>query len=219
MLCLEKLVEQQKEAKEAQEAKDAKDAKEKADKAAATKKAAGAKAKADKAAKDAKAKAAADAKAKAQKAAAAKAAKAASDKAAAAKAAAAAAAAAKNNQGGGETVSFALIENSPIYPGCESGNNTARKKCMNDKIKQFLNDNFNKILSSDLGLTGVQKINIRFTINETGRIVGIRTKAADAKLEVEAKRVVNLLPKMKPGMQQGRPVSVSFNLPLSIKIN
>ena len=90
---------------------------------------------------------------------------------------------------------------------------------MNDKIKQFLNNNFNKILASDIGLNGIQKINIRFTINENGTIVGIRAKAADAKLEAEAKRVVKLLPKMKPGEQQGRPASVSFNLPLSIKID
>ena len=106
-----------------------------------------------------------------------------------------------------------------MYPGCESGSNEAKKKCMNDKVRQFLSKNFNTILISDLGLTGLQRISIRFTIDASGNIIGIRTKGPDPKLEAEAKRVTKLLPKMKPGMQQGRPVSVTFNLPLSIKAN
>ncbi|MEJ6791151.1 MAG: cell envelope integrity protein TolA [Lacinutrix sp.] len=184
--------------KEAAEAKDkaVADAKVKADRAASDK--ADAKAIADKVARD---KAAADAKAE-------------SDRAAAVKLAAENKA--KDN---GKTPNFDVIENSPIYPGCKSGNNTARKQCMNDKIKQFLNNNFNKMLASDLGLNGFQKIYIRFTISESGKVAGIRAKAADVKLETEAKRVLGLLPKMQPGMQQGRPVSVAFDLPLSIKIN
>ena len=162
--------------------------------------------------------AAADAKAKAQKEAAAKAA---ADKAASDKAArdAKVAAATKANSKGGGSVKFDVIENAPIYPGCKSGNNESRKKCMNAKIKQFLNQNFNKILASDLGLNGKQKIHIRFTISETGSIVGIRAKAEHDKLEGEAKRVVGLLPKMKPGMQQGRPAAVSFDLPILINMN
>ena len=214
----EKLLAQQEEEalkiKNEKEAKEAQEAKEKA----AAKKLAEAKAKADKAAKDAEAKAAADAKAKAQKEAAAKAA---ADKAASDKAArdAKTAAATKANSKGGGSVKFDVIENAPIYPGCKSGNNESRKKCMNAKIKQFLNQNFNKILASDLGLNGKQKIYIRFTISETGSIVGIRAKAEHDKLEGEAKRVVGLLPKMKPGMQQGRPAAVSFDLPILINMN
>ncbi|WP_052158271.1 energy transducer TonB [Lacinutrix jangbogonensis] len=182
-----------------------------ADKATKAKAIADAKAKATaqkaKADKVAKAKAAADTKAAAQNAAADKLAK---DKAAAA-------AAAKKKSEGSKTVRFDLIENPPIYPGCESGDNSAKKKCMNDKIKQFLGENFNKGLAADLGLTGIQKVNIFFKINESGNIVSIRAKAPDPKLEEEAKRVTKLLPKMKPGMQQGRPVTVSFRLPLNVR--
>ncbi|WP_452223577.1 cell envelope integrity protein TolA [Lacinutrix chionoecetis] len=190
------------------EAKKIAEAKVKAEKEAEAKRAIEAKKKADKAASDARqAEAARIAKANAE---------AASKKAAAD---AAAASAAKNKGDGNKPVPFALIENAPIYPGCEGGNNDAKKRCMNEKIKQFLGDNFNRILISDLGLTGIQKINIFFKIDETGKVVGIRAKAPDSKLEQEARRVANLLPKMKPGMQQGRPVAVSFYLPLSIKAN
>ena len=33
-------------------------------------------------------------------------------------------------------------------------------------------------------------------------------------LEKEARRVVGLIPKMKPGKQRGKPVRVQFNLPI-----
>lgn len=208
----EKLEKEQKEAaaKAKKEAQEKAEAKRKAQKLAAEKKARAleAKKKAEKAASDArKAEAARIAKAKAQAAAK----KAAAD--------AAAAAAAKEKGSGNQTVSFALIENVPVYPGCEGGNNAAKKKCMNDKIKQFLGQNFNKSLASDLDLQGIQKVNIFFKIDKTGRVVGIRAKAPHPKLEDEAKRVTKLLPKMKPGMQQGKPTTVSFYLPLNVKAN
>ena len=63
-------------------------------------------------------------------------------------------------------VPFAVIENVPIYPGCESGNNEAKKKCMSEKIAQFVNKKFNTDLASDLGLSGRQRINVIFKIDK-----------------------------------------------------
>jgi len=122
--------------------------------------------------------------------------------------------AAKKKKGG--DTPFALIENAPIYPGCEGQDNDARKKCMSDKIKKFISENFDTDLASDL--TGTQKINISFKINTSGNVVSINAKASNPKLVAEAKRVTSLLPKMKPGMQQGTPVVVSYGLPIRIKL-
>ncbi|MBU2938440.1 energy transducer TonB [Lacinutrix sp. C3R15] len=88
---------------------------------------------------------------------------------------------------------------------------------MSDKIKEFIMKNFDTDLAADL--TGVQKINISFKINTSGNVVSIAARAADPKLEAEAKRVTRLLPKMKPGMQQGSPVTVSYGLPIRIKMS
>lgn len=40
-------------------------------------------------------------------------------------------------------VPFAVIENVPIFPGCEKGNNDKKKKCMSDKISKFVVKKFN----------------------------------------------------------------------------
>ena len=115
-------------------------------------------------------------------------------------------------------VPFAVIENVPIYPGCESGNNEAKKKCMSEKIAQFVNKKFNTDLASDLGLSGRQRINVIFKIDKTGNIVGVRARAPHPKLEAEAARVINLLPKMQPGKQRGKAVTVPYSLPILFQV-
>ncbi|WP_299115338.1 cell envelope integrity protein TolA [uncultured Winogradskyella sp.] len=200
-------LEAEKVAKEKAEAEKAAEEKAKAEREA--------KAKADaEARKAAKAKAereAREAKERADKAAAAKAAAA---KAEADRKAAAAAAEAKNKNGGSDVVGFALIEEAPIYPGCEGLDNAARKKCMSQKVAQFVGANFDQTIASDLGFTGSQKITIYFKISKTGQIIDIRARAADPKLVAEAVRVTKMLPKLKPGIQQGKPVIVPFSAPI-----
>ncbi|SEA51942.1 energy transducer TonB [Bizionia paragorgiae] len=115
-------------------------------------------------------------------------------------------------------VSFAVIENVPIFPGCESGSNAQKKKCMSDKINQLVARKFDAELGSELGLSGKQKISVFFTIDKIGNIVNVRTRAPHPRLEKEAERVVGLIPQMKPGKQRGKPVKVTFFLPISFNI-
>jgi protein TonB len=115
-------------------------------------------------------------------------------------------------------VPFAVIENVPIFPGCESGNNNAKKACMSEKIAKFVNKKFNTDLAGDLGITGRQRIIVAFKIDKTGTIVGVRARAPHPKLAQEAERVVKLLPKMKPGKQRGKAVIVPYSLPITFQV-
>ena len=48
-------------------------------------------------------------------------------------------------------VPFAVIENVPVFPGCEKEKtNSAKKQCMSDKIAQIVNKNFNTELAGEL---------------------------------------------------------------------
>lgn len=111
-----------------------------------------------------------------------------------------------------------VIENVPVFPGCESGSNDAKRKCMSDKISEFVRRKFNTDLAGDLGLTGRQRINVIFKIDKSGNVVGIRARAPHPRLQAEAERVVNLLPKMKPGKQRGKPVVVPYSLPIIFQV-
>jgi protein TonB len=116
-------------------------------------------------------------------------------------------------------VPFAVIENVPIYPGCESmKNNDQRKKCMSEKIDEFVRKKFNADLGSQLGLTGINRVIVQFKIDKNGNVTDVRSRAPHPRLEQEAARVINSLPKMQPGKQRGKPVGVMYSLPIVFQV-
>ncbi|MDP3944980.1 MAG: energy transducer TonB [Lutibacter sp.] len=117
-----------------------------------------------------------------------------------------------------EDVPFAIIEDVPIYPGCK-GSKAELKECLQDRISKHVNSKFNADLASELGLTpGIKKIFVMFKIDKTGEITDIQARAPHKRLEAEAIRVVQSLPKMIPGKQRGRPVGVKYSLPIAFKV-
>ena len=115
-------------------------------------------------------------------------------------------------------VPFAVIENVPEYPGCERGSNADKRKCMSDKIAKFVQRKFNTDLAGDLGLSGRQRISVIFKIDKNGNVTGVRSRAPHPRLEKEAARVINMLQKMKPGRQRGKPVIVPYSLPITFQV-
>ena len=115
-------------------------------------------------------------------------------------------------------VPFAVIENVPVFPGCERGNNAKKRKCMSDKIAKFVQRRFNTELAGDLGLSGRQRISVIFKIDKSGNVTGVRARAPHPRLEKEAQRVINLLPKMQPGKQRGKAVIVPYSLPILFQV-
>src|SRR5690606_32800919 len=112
-------------------------------------------------------------------------------------------------------VPFAVIEHVPIFPGCEDlASNEEKKKCMSEKIQEFVNTNFNTNIAKENGLTGRQRITVLFKIGVDGTITDVQARAPHESLEAEAIRVINTLPKMQPGKQKGMPVAVPYALPI-----
>ena len=116
-------------------------------------------------------------------------------------------------------VPFAVIENVPIYPGCENaGNNNAKKQCMSEKIQKFVQKKFNTELAGDLGLEGRQRISVQFKIDKNGKVTDVRARAPHPRLEKEAIEVVQSLPNMTPGKQRGKAVGVLYALPILFQV-
>ena len=115
-------------------------------------------------------------------------------------------------------VPFAVIESVPEYPGCERGSNAEKRKCMSDKIAKFIQRRFNTDLALGLGLYGKQRISVIFKIDKKGDINDIKVRAPHPTLEEETIRVIKMLPKLKPGIQKGKPVIVPYSLPITFTI-
>ncbi|PDH47713.1 MAG: hypothetical protein CND26_01685 [Bacteroidetes bacterium MED-G13] len=110
-----------------------------------------------------------------------------------------------------------IFDNIPVYPGCK-GSELKKRKCMSERIAKFVERKYNTDIAADLGLTGRQRISVIFKIDTLGNITGVRARAPHRRLEKEAVRVIKLLPKMKPGIQNGKPVIVPYSLPMTFQV-
>lgn len=117
-------------------------------------------------------------------------------------------------------VPFAVIEQAPMYPGCEDKTSEdLRRECFKFAINRHIQRNFNIGAVSGLGIKGSQRITSIFKINKFGVIESIQSNASHPKLIDEANRVIALLPRMIPGKQRGRAVTVPYSLPITFNIN
>ncbi|RRO16399.1 hypothetical protein [Flavobacteriaceae bacterium 14752] len=117
-------------------------------------------------------------------------------------------------------VPYELVQDVPIFPGCEIyQNNAERKACMSRKLSEFIGKHFDTQLASDLGLEGQNVIYTQFKVSHTGEVIFLDGRASHPKLKAEAQRVIELLPKMTPGKQRLKPVDVIFGLPINFRVN
>lgn len=114
-------------------------------------------------------------------------------------------------------VPFAIIEDVPLFPGCERVKKSERRKCFQDKVQRHINKNFRyPEIAQEMGIQG--RVYVQFVIDKDGSITGVRTRGPDKNLEKEAERIISKLPKMTPGKQRGRPVRVPFSIPINFRL-
>ncbi|MGB5418413.1 energy transducer TonB [Algibacter sp.] len=115
-------------------------------------------------------------------------------------------------------VAFAVIEDVPVFPGCEKLSKQATKDCFQQKIQEHVAKNFNYPQTAlDLGLQG--RVSVVFVIDKNGYITGVRSRGPDKILQDEAERIIGKLPKMLPGKQRGKPVKVAYAVPIFFKFH
>lgn len=115
-----------------------------------------------------------------------------------------------------EDVSFMIIEDVPVFPGCK-GNKDQLKKCFSKKVQKHFSRKFDADLPNELGLSaGRKRVFIGFKIDKTGNIVNVNARAPHPKIKSEVIKVMKQLPRMKPGKQRGKPVGVKYSIPFTL---
>ena len=110
-------------------------------------------------------------------------------------------------------VPYAVVEQVPVFPGCEEGDRMQQKACTSESIVKFVRENFNTGIADEFGLVGRQRINILFKIDKSGSVQSVQSRAGHLVLEEEVERVITMLPKFRPGTQRGKLVTVPYSLP------
>lgn len=102
-----------------------------------------------------------------------------------------------------ETKVFFVVEDMPEFPGGE----LALRKYINSNVKY-------PVIAQENGIQG--KVYVTFVVGKDGSVTNARVaRGVDPSLDKEALRVVNSLPKWKPGKQRGKPVNVSYTVPIN----
>jgi len=101
---------------------------------------------------------------------------------------------------------FFIVEDMPEFPGGEKA------------LRNFIATNVKyPVKAQENGIQG--KVYISFVVNKTGKVTDAKVvRGVDPSLDKEALRVVNNLPKWKPGKQRGKKVNVNYTLPISFAL-
>lgn len=98
---------------------------------------------------------------------------------------------------------FYIVEDMPEFPGGEA----ALRAFIAQAIKY-------PVIAQENGIQG--KVYVTFVVGKDGSVSNATiARGVDASLDKEALRVVNTLPKWKPGKQRGKPVNVSYTVPIN----
>ncbi len=101
---------------------------------------------------------------------------------------------------------FQVVENMPEFPGGRA----ALMKYLATNIKY-------PPYAKEAGIQG--RVFINFVVEKDGSITAVKVlRGIGGGCDEEAIRVVKNMPKWSPGMQRGKPVRVSFNLPVKFTL-
>ena len=102
---------------------------------------------------------------------------------------------------------FQVVEAMPEFPGGTQ------------ELMKWLQKNIKyPAISQENGIQG--RVIVQFVVNKDGSIVDPEViRSVDPYLDKEALRVVNAMPKWKPGEQRGKAVRVKFTLPIQFRLN
>ena len=113
-------------------------------------------------------------------------------------------------------VPFSEVDAVPIFPGCE--NSEDKRACFNQKIMEHISKNFNYPEEAlEQNIEG--RVSVMFTINSEGSIVNIEKRGPHPLLEEEVERIISKLPKMEPGLKDGKTVNIPYSIPVVFQLD
>ena len=117
-----------------------------------------------------------------------------------------------------ETVLMDLVDEAPIFPGCEKVAENERVACFQKQLQKHIRRKFRY---PDAAVTMQQqgRVTVLFKVGATGVVEDVKMRGPHKILETEARRIMSSIPKMTPGKQKGRAVKVSYTIPINFQLN
>jgi protein TonB len=117
-----------------------------------------------------------------------------------------------------EVFTFTQVESMPVFAGCEEAlTNDERYACMNSQLMAYVSSNF-EVTERMIQFSRGEKLFVEFIIEKNGQVRNATIVRGDDELIAEeALRVVKSLPRFTPAKMNGKPVRMSYILPINVK--
>ena len=116
-------------------------------------------------------------------------------------------------------IAFKLVDVPPLAPDCNAKWKLEKlQKCTLNYIFGHVNRKLNTDLVSELGLTGLIRIDVTFTIDKEGNPKDITASGGPEILNQNAIGVLQTLPQLIPAIHQGEIVEVYLKFPVALDI-
>lgn len=101
---------------------------------------------------------------------------------------------------------FVIVEEMPDFPGGQSA------------LLQYLKKSIKyPVIAQENGIQG--RVTCTFVVEKDGSVTDVQVaRGVEPSLDREAIRVINAMPKWKPGKQRGKPVRVKYTLPVTFRL-
>lgn len=110
-----------------------------------------------------------------------------------------------------------IIEETPLFPNQPRIDDLTDRRTFNSLIQKHIGSNF--IYPKEAIAKKVSgRVSLIFYIDKEGNIGDIKTKGPAPILENEARRIISLLPKLQPGLQNGAPKKIPYSIPINFKL-
>ena len=113
---------------------------------------------------------------------------------------------------------FMIVENMPALAQCKTMRGDERHQCTQMEIIKYVSKNTKyPPIAKDAGIQGT--VFVYFVVGKDGKVKDVKVlREVDSRLDKEAKRVVESLPRFDPGSQRGKNVSVQYTIPVKFII-
>lgn len=117
----------------------------------------------------------------------------------------------------GQEKNFCL-DQIPLFPSCKSKNRTHDEKCFQKRIEKHIKRTFKY---PDFALKNNIKgeVQVYGTILKSGYFKVEALNGPHVSLNNEAKRIMQSLPRLEPGLCNGEPVDVPYSIPIKFKLS
>lgn len=116
-----------------------------------------------------------------------------------------------------EDMTFLMVEEQPIFPGCEKVDKANRLECFNEKMIEHIQKNL-RYPAKAARENKQGRVVVKFNVTAEGTIEIISISSKYIEFIAETKRILKKLPKMTPGKTKSENVDVTFSFPINFKL-